>query len=90
MKTMQVRLPDHIHERLRELAIAEGISLNTFIVSSVSNEVIRQETRDFFKDAAANYDPRAFAEALATVANAPIRESDRIEEPRRSDVDNGE
>ena len=68
MKTMQVRFPDHIHERLKELAREEGISLNSFIVSSVSNEVIRQETRDFFKDAAATYDPRTFAEALATVA----------------------
>ncbi len=85
MKTMQVRFPDHVHERLRELAIAEGISLNTFIVSSVSNEVIRQETRDFFKDAAAKHDPRAFAEALSTVADAPIPESDRIEEPRGSE-----
>ena len=78
MKTMQVRFPDHIHERLKELAREEGISLNSFIVSSVSNEVIRQETRDFFRDAAAKYDPRAFAEALATVANAAIPDSDRI------------
>ena len=78
MKTMQVRFTDHIHERLKELAREEGISLNSFIVSSVSNEVIRQETRDFFKDAAATYDPRTFAEALATVADAPIPDSDRI------------
>lgn len=85
MKTMQVRFPDHIHERLKELAREEGISLNSFIVSSVSNEVIRQETRDFFKDAAAAYDPRMFAEALATVADAPIPDSDRIEVARGSD-----
>lgn len=84
MKTMQVRFPDHIHERLRELAREEGISLNSFIVSSVSNEVIRQETRDFFKDAAANYDARAFAEALATVADAPIPDSDRVPRPAMS------
>ena len=84
MKTMQVRFPDHIHERLRELAREEGISLNSFIVSSVSNEVIRQETRDFFKAAAANYDARAFAEALATVADAPIPDSDRAPRPATS------
>ena len=78
MKTIQVRFPDHIHERLRELAKEEGISLNSFIVSSVNNEVIRQETRDFFRDAASNYDPQVFAEALASVADAPIDDSDRI------------
>ena len=78
MKTIQVRFPDHIHERLRKLAKEEGISLNSFIVSSVNNEVIRQETRDFFRDAAANHDPQAFAEALAAVADTPVEESDRI------------
>ena len=78
MKTIQVRFPDHIHQRLRELAQEEGISLNSFIVSSVSNEVIRQETRDFFKQAAADYDPKSFAEALAAVGDAPVAESDKI------------
>lgn len=78
MKTIQVRFPDHIHERLKELSQEEGVSVNSFIVSSVSNEVIRQETRDFFKKAATNYDPRSFAEALAAVGDAPVSESDRI------------
>jgi len=85
MKTMQVRFPDHIHDRLKELARDVGISMNSFIVSSVSNEVIRQETRDFFRDAAAKYDPRAFAEAIATVANAPAPDADRIEDSQGSD-----
>ncbi len=78
MKTIQVRFPDHIHQRLKELAKEEGISLNSFIVSSVNNEVVRQETRDFFRKAAANYDPNAFADALAAVADVPIDDSDRI------------
>ena len=82
MKTIQVRFPEHIHERLKELAKEEGISLNSFIVSSVSNEVVRQETRDFFRDAAANHEPQAFAEALAAVADAPVEESDRINDGR--------
>ena len=51
MKTMQVRFPDPIHERLKELATEDGVSLNSFVVTSVNNEVIRQETRDFFRDA---------------------------------------
>ena len=67
-----------IHERLKDLAKEDGVSLNSFVVTSVNNEVIRQETRDFFRDAAANYNPRAFAEALAAVADAPIEDSDLI------------
>ena len=79
MKTMQVRFPNHVHERLRKFATEEGVSLNSFIVASVNNEVIRQETREFFRDAAAHYDPRVFAEALAKVADVPTTDSDRIE-----------
>ena len=76
MRTMQVRFPDRTHERLKELAQEAGVSLNSFIVASVNNEVIRQETRDFFRDAAANYHPQAFAEALAAVADAPTEDTD--------------
>ena len=78
MKTIQVRVPDHIHSRLRELAKEEGISINSFIVSSISNEVIRQETRDFFRSAAANYDPKRFADALSAIPDAPVPESDEM------------
>jgi len=78
MKAIQVRLPDHIHEKLKDLAKEEGISLNNFIVSSISNEVIRQETRDFFKKAAANFDPQKFAEVLGAIPDAPVTESDKI------------
>ena len=77
MKTMQVRFPERTHERLKEVAQEGGVSLNSFIVTSVNNEVIRQETRDFFRDAAANYHPQAF-EALAAVADAPPEETDLI------------
>jgi hypothetical protein len=38
-----------IHEKAGELAHEDGISMNSFIVASVSNEVVRQETRDFFE-----------------------------------------
>ena len=78
MKAMQVRVPDHVHARLKELAQEEGISINSFIVSSISNEVVRQETRDFFKKAASNYDPEKFSEALAAIPAIPVSETDRM------------
>ena len=78
MKTLQVRLPDHIHEKVKDLAKDEGISMNNFIVSSISNEVVRQETRDFFKKAASNFDPQVFAEALAAIPDTPVPVSDKI------------
>ena len=76
MKTIQVRLPDSIHTRVRQLAAEEGVSLNHFMVTSVSNEVVRQETSDFFRKAASRFDPGAFAEALSSVPDVPPAEGD--------------
>ena len=78
MKTIQIRVPDTIHERMKKLAKEEGISMNNFIVSSVSNEVIRQETRDFFKRASEGFNPELFVEALAAVPDMPVEKSDKI------------
>lgn len=78
MKIIQVRLPDFIHEKIKEFAREEGISMNNFIVSSVSNEVVRQETRDFFKKASSNFRPEAFAEALVAIPDVPVIDSDAI------------
>lgn len=78
MKTLQVRLPDNVHSRVARLSREEGISLNQFIVTSVSNEVVREETRDFFRKAASRFDPKAFADALAAVPDAPPAEDDRL------------
>lgn len=82
MKSIQVRLPDAIHRRVRQLAAEEGISLNQFIITSVSNEVVRQETSDFFRAAAAEFDPAAFAEALGAVPDAPPARGDQM--PKKS------
>ncbi len=78
MKTLQVRLPENVHGRVTRLSREEGISLNQFIVTSVSNEIVREETRDFFRKAASSFDPKAFADALAAVPDAPRAEDDAL------------
>jgi hypothetical protein len=78
MKTLQVRLPENVHSRVKRLSREEGVSLNQFIVTSVSNEVVREETRDFFRNAASHFDPKAFADALAAVPDAPPAQEDAL------------
>lgn len=80
MKTIQVRLPERVHEQAKKLAQEEQISLNYYIVTSVANEVIRQETRDFFRDAAATFSPARFAEVLSAIPDAPVPRCDRIKQ----------
>jgi hypothetical protein len=79
MRSIQLRLPDAVHGRVKELAAEAGVSLNQFILTSVSNEVVRQETRDFFRAGASAFDPAAFAEALGAVPDAPPVKEDHIQ-----------
>ena len=73
MKTLQVRLPDSVHGHLKNLAQREGVSLNQMIVTAASNEVVRQETREFFAHSTTKFDEQAFAAALAAVPDvAPV------------------
>jgi predicted transcriptional regulator len=78
VKTIQVRLPDAIHGKVRQLAKDEQMSLNQFMVTSVSNEVVRHETSDFFREAAAHFSAEAFDEALRAVADVAADKEDRI------------
>ena len=78
MKSLQVRLPDTVHRRAKELSREKQISLNQFIVTSISNEVTRQETRDFFRAAAERFDPDAFSNALAAVPDVPAEKKDQV------------
>ena len=78
MKTLQVRMPENVHSRIKRLSREEGVSLNQFIVASVSNEVVREETWDFFRKTASRFDPAAFADALAAVPDAPPAEGDAL------------
>jgi hypothetical protein len=78
MKTLQLRLPENVHSRVARLSRDEKVSINQFIVTSVSNEIVREETRDFFRKAASHFDPKAFADALAAVPDAPPADNDRL------------
>lgn len=77
MKSLQVRLPNSVHNRLRNLAEKEGVSLNQVIVTAASNEVIRQETREFFVGASQPYDAEAFEAALAAVPDVSASVEDQ-------------
>lgn len=52
--------------------------MNQFIVTSISNEIVREETSEFFREAASRFDPQAFADALAAVPDVPPVEGDEM------------
>ena len=64
MKRMQIRLPDSVHERIHKLARQDNVSMNQFMVTAISNEIVRQETHAFFKPWVDAFDEDAFQQAL--------------------------
>ena len=78
MKKIQVRLPDSIHRRIKRFSKEGELSMNQFIVTSISNEIVREETSDFFRQAASHFDAKEFADALAAVPDAKPVAGDEI------------
>jgi hypothetical protein len=80
MKTIQVEIPDNIHQRAKRLSSDANVSINQFILTSISNEIVREETADFFSDAARQYSAAAFENALSAVPDVPPTDGDEIDE----------
>ena len=47
MSNLTVRLPDSLHERLKMLAQAEGVSINQFMVLATAEKMSALETENF-------------------------------------------
>lgn len=55
MSELQVSLPEAIHRKAQEIAQKEKLSLQQLLGNSVSNEIIRYETMNFFCGARAGF-----------------------------------
>ena len=52
MSTLSLRLPDSIHRHIREIAKTEGVSINQFVSSAVSEKISAIMTEDYLKSRA--------------------------------------
>ncbi|MFC6591640.1 toxin-antitoxin system HicB family antitoxin [Deinococcus lacus] len=62
---MSLRLPESLHAQLREMARKEGVSVNQYILMSVTERMARSE--DYFAVRAARASAEKFDAALALV-----------------------
>lgn len=77
MSTLSLRIPASFHRELRELARAEGVSINQLINSAVGEKLATLKTLDYLRTRAAKGDRSAFERVLAKVPNAPAGRGDR-------------
>jgi len=69
MSTMTVRLPESLHEQIKELAQAEGISINQFLVVAAAEKMSALMTEDFLESEAKKGNRKMFKRFLKKVPN---------------------
>ncbi len=52
MSALSLRLPGSIHQHIRDIAKKEGVSINQFIASAVSEKISALMTEDYLKQRA--------------------------------------
>jgi hypothetical protein len=85
MSTLSVRLPNSLHQQLRECAKREGISINQLISSAVAEKMSAILTEEYLANRGKRGNRKKFEKALKSVPNVQPDEFDRIPErrPRR-------
>ena len=79
MTKLQLRLPDSIHTKVRKIAKRENLSINQLLVNSISNEIIRDETMQFFAKRSKNFDEQDFLVALQEIPEVESEEIDKLD-----------
>jgi predicted transcriptional regulator len=69
MSTISLRLPESLHERLREIAQQENVSMNQFITLALAEKIAALSTEDYLLKRAARGDRAKFERAMDKVAD---------------------
>lgn len=67
MSALSLRLPESIHRHIREIAKNEGVSINQFISSAVSEKISALLTEDYLKTRAKRAKKEDFRKILAKI-----------------------
>ncbi len=77
MSALSLRLPDSIHRHIKEIAQKEGVSINQFISSAVSEKISALLTEDYLKSRAKRAKKKDFKSILDKVPDRePLRGDD--------------
>jgi hypothetical protein len=80
MSTMSIRLPESLHERARQLAKEEGISINQLIATALAEKISALDTVAYLQARAERSSRERYEEALSRVPNDPPVPGDELPE----------
>lgn len=78
MSALSVRLPDSLHQRVRELAVREGISINQLIATALAEKMSALMTADYLEERARRGSQAKFLAALSQVPDVEPEPYDRL------------
>ncbi len=78
MSTISLRLPDSLHQQVRELAEKESVSINQLITLALTEKVSALLTEEYIAKRAERGSRDKFEAAMAKVAETDPEEYDRL------------
>ena len=78
MSSLSLRLPDSLHDKIRELAERENISINQFIAMAVAEKTSALLTVDYLTERAERADYKILDRLLKRVPDVPPVPGDEI------------
>lgn len=76
MTALTIRLPNSVHQKIKELAERDDISVNQFIASAAAEKMASVITLDYLKSEASKGKRSDFEHYLSMVPNEPAQEGD--------------
>ena len=73
MSSLSIRLPESLHNSLREISKKDHVSINQFVSSAVAEKITALETESYLESRAASGSENAFKTVLGKVKD---RETD--------------
>ena len=78
MSTLSLRIPNSLHEQIRQLAKREGISINQFLASAAAEKMSALLTEEYIEARAKRASLKKFQKVLNKVPDSEPEDYDRI------------
>lgn len=78
MSTMSLRLPESLHEKVRELAEREGISINQLVTTALAEKISALLTQEYLEARAARGSREEYMRILDKVPDADPDPGDEL------------
>jgi HicB-like protein involved in pilus formation len=83
MSSLSLRLPESLHQKIRELAERDEISINQFIATAVAEKAAALLTVAYLEERGRQGGAQLFDRVLARVPDGPPAPGDELLQPRR-------